>query len=92
MKVSFVLASNPSEAFSGVVSDVAPGSNVDEQANENVVRVNVTIPPEEFSKISNVMPGTTVIGHIHVGRASIGYCKLYEFFDWTQRMWFKFVS
>lgn len=92
MEVSFVLASNPSEVFRGTVSEVSPNSNVDDLENENVVRVRIELTKEEVEKIKTVKPGTTVTGHIHCGRASIGYCKLYEFFDWTQRMWFKFVS
>lgn len=92
MDVSFVLASDPARVRRGIVVDVAPSSNVDDRENENVVRVRIRLSDGEFAKIGNVRPGTTVMGHVHCGRASIGYCKLYEFFDWTQRMWFRFVA
>ena len=92
MNVSFVLASNPTEVLRGTVFEVSPKSNIDDQNRENVIRIRTKISDQEFVKIQGVKPGTTVIGHVHCGRASIGYCKLYEFFDWTRRMWFKFVS
>ena len=92
MKASFVLASNPREVFEGNITEIAPGSNVDDKDNENVVRVRIRLTQEEFQKIQFAKPGTTIIGHVYCGRASIGYCKLYEFFDWTQRMWFRFIS
>lgn len=92
MKASFVLASNPRQVFEGSISEISPNSNIDDKDDENVVRVRIRLTKEEFTKIQIAKPGTTVIGHVYCGRASIGYCKLYEFFDWTQRMWFRFVS
>jgi len=70
---------------------VSPSSNVDDKEHKNVVRVRIRLSEEVYAKMQSAKPGTTVIGHVHCGRASIGYCKLYEFFDWAQRMWFRFV-
>ena len=72
--------------------DVSPSSDVDDKDNDNVVRVRVRLSDETYAKIGSAKPGTTVIGHVHCGTASIGYCKLYEFFDWVQRAWFQFVA
>jgi hypothetical protein len=90
--VSFVLASDPTTVFRGTAFEVSPASNVDDKESENVVRVRVKLSDSEFAKMDRVKPGTTVIGHVHCGRASLGYCKLFEFFDWARRTWFKFVA
>ena len=92
MDVSFVLASDASQVFNGTVFEVSPNSDVDDKENENVVRVRIRLTESEFAKINTVKPGTTVIGHVHCGKTSLGYSKLFEFFDWTRRVWFKFVS
>ena len=92
MDVSFVLASDASRVFFGTVFEVSPNSEVDDKENENVVRVRIRLTESEFAKINTVKPGTTVIGHVHCGKTSLGYSKLFEFFDWTRRIWFKFIS
>ena len=92
IETSFVLASNATAVYRGTVIEVAPSSNVDDRENENVVRVRVRLDDDEFEKMKSVKPGTTVIGHVHCGRVSLGYSKLYEFIDWTRRIWFKFIS
>ena len=92
MLVSFLLSSDATRVFQAPVIDVSPSSDVDDKDNDNVVRVRVRLSDETYAKIGSAKPGTTVIGHVHCGTASIGYCKLYEFFDWVQRAWFQFVA
>ena len=92
MMVSFVLSSDSTRVYQAPVIHVSPTSEVDDKDSENVVRVRVRPSDETFSKIAGLKPGTTVIGHVHCGTASIGYCKLYEFFDWIQLAWFQFIA
>jgi multidrug efflux pump subunit AcrA (membrane-fusion protein) len=92
MVASFVLTSDATRVYRGHVIEVAPSSNADDKQQENVVRVRVRLTEEARDEIRGAKPGTSVIGHVHCGRASIGYCKLYEFFDWMQRVWFRFVA
>lgn len=89
IKTSYVLASNPTDVKYGTVREVSKSADVDEELG-NIVRVYADLDetPEESTP---VRPGTEVIAQIHVGNASIGYCKLYEFFDWVNRTWFRFT-
>jgi hypothetical protein len=84
LRTSYVLASDPLRVRSGVVKDVSPSSDVVE-GDGNVVRVRVHIEGEE---LMNARAGTSVIAHVHCGRRSLGFSKLYEFFDWSRRTWF----
>lgn len=91
IKTTYVLASHPTLVREGFVREIARSADVDEQAG-NIIRVYVDInPASEPESDIRTRPGTEVIAHIHTGRASIGYCKLYEFFDWARRLWFKYV-
>lgn len=81
---SYVLKSEPTRIHSGVVRDVAASANVHDE-DGNVVRVYVDL---DKTPAGRVRPGTEVIAHVHAGRHSLGYCKLYEFFDWIHRMSF----
>jgi multidrug efflux pump subunit AcrA (membrane-fusion protein) len=92
MVVSFVLTSDATRVFQAPVIDVSPSSDVDDKDSENVVRVRVRLDEATYAELGKAKPGTTVIGHVHCGTASLGYCKLYEFFDWIQRVWFQFVA
>lgn len=92
MMASFVLTSDATQVYQGTVLAVSPNSHVDDKESENVVRVRVSLSEETFAKIVGTKPGTSVIGQVHCGNASIGYCKLYEFFDWIHREWFRFVA
>lgn len=92
MTVSFVLASNPTEVLYGTVGDVSPLANVSDEDDENVIRVTVQLDEGQAARLDSPRAGTTVIGHVHCGKASLAYCKLYEFFDWVRRVWFKFVA
>ena len=87
-----MLTSDATQVYQGVVTQVASSSNEDDKDQENVVRVHVRLADDAMAKIKGAKPGTSVIGHVRCGRASIGYCKLYEFFDWIQRTWFRYVA
>ena len=89
---TFVLTSDATQVYQGVVTKVASSSNEDDKDQENVVRVHVRLADDAMDKIKGAKPGTSVIGHVRCGRASIGYCKLYECFDWIQRTWFRYVA
>ena len=91
-KATYVLASEPTRVFEGSIREVAQRADIDEELG-NVVRVYVDLEnsTEVANPIADVRPGTEVIAHIHVGKASIGYCKLYEFFDWVNRTWFRYL-
>ena len=69
------------------VVDVAPGTFVDEEARDNVLRLRAHV--DDATLTQQPKPGTTVISQIACGRASIAYCKAYEFVDWFRRIWFK---
>jgi multidrug resistance efflux pump len=92
VNASFVLTSDVSVVYQGQVVEVAPSSNVDDKELESVVRVRIEMPDDALAGLGPVKPGTSVIGHVCCGRASLGYCKLYEFFDWARRMWFRFIA
>lgn len=89
-KATYVLASEPTKVYSGQVRDWSRRADVDEKLG-NVVRVYVDANGLEEGATQSLRPGTEVIAQIHVGRRSLGYCKLFEFFDWVQRVWFKYV-
>ena len=88
-QVTYCLASNPSQFMEGSVRQIAPAANLNEQ-DGNVLRALVDLQDHPHSSQSIARPGTEVVAQIHAGRRSIGYCKLYEFFDWTRRVWFQF--
>jgi multidrug efflux pump subunit AcrA (membrane-fusion protein) len=92
MLASFVLTSDATQIHQAQVIEVSPNSNVDDKESENVVRVRLRLAKDAMVGIADAKPGTSVIGHVHCGNASIGYCKFYEFFDWVQRVWFQFVA
>ncbi|WP_417748679.1 biotin/lipoyl-binding protein [Rosistilla oblonga] len=90
LKTSYVLASHPTLVREGMIREIARSADVDEDQG-NIIRVYVDIGKQPADSEVRTRPGTEVIAHIHVGRSSIGYCKLYEFFDWAKRIWFKYV-
>lgn len=89
-KATYVMASEPTKVYTGRVRDWSRRADVDEELG-NVVRVYVDANGLADGLTDSLRPGTEVIAHIHVGRRSLGYCKLFEFFDWVQRVWFKYV-
>ncbi|QDV71641.1 HlyD family secretion protein [Rosistilla carotiformis] len=90
LKTSYVLASHPTLVREGTIREIARSADVDEDQG-NIIRVYVDIGKQPTDSEIRTRPGTEVIAHIHAGRGSIGYCKLYEFFDWAKRTWFKYV-
>ena len=89
-QATYVLASEPTKVYSGAVSDFSRRADVDEKLG-NIVRVYVDAKGLDDGVTSSLRPGTEVIAQIHVGKHSLGYCKLFEFFDWVQRVWFKYA-
>ena len=88
-KVTYCLASNPEVKHNATLREIASQADVDGKVG-NVVRAYADIPVGDSDIFAK--PGTEVLAHIHAGRRSIGYCKLYEFIDWTKRSWFRYVN
>ena len=88
-RATYVVASQPDSVYEATVYSVAKTAVVDEQ-DGNVVFVSAkldTAPSDQEA----VRSGVNVVSYIHVKRASLGYCKLYEFFSWARRMWFSYT-
>jgi multidrug efflux pump subunit AcrA (membrane-fusion protein) len=86
LPVSFVLSSRPTIVGQATVRDVSLGADVDPK-DGNIVRVIAALDDQQRLRLAP-KAGTTVIAHVHCGKRSWAYCKLYEFFDWTRRIWF----
>lgn len=90
-KVTYCLASKPTEKRIGAVREIAQSANLDDKEG-NVLRVYVDLNDHPIEVGMQARPGTEVIANVHAGRYSIGYCKVYEFIDWTRRVWFQYAG
>lgn len=87
LRITYVRTSDPETHFEAVVCHVQENLEVGPK-EESVLPVQGDVPREV---VDATKPGTPVVAKIHCGRVSIGYAKLYEFFDWVQRIWFTYV-
>jgi biotin carboxyl carrier protein len=90
LAASYVLASHPTNIHHGRVREVSRSADIHEK-DGNIVRVYVELDHHPGKNEVRTRPGTDVVAHIHVGRASVGYCKFYELCDWVNRQYFKYV-
>ncbi|HMO15345.1 MAG TPA: HlyD family efflux transporter periplasmic adaptor subunit [Pirellulaceae bacterium] len=80
LQVSFLIASAPSEMFTGEVSEIAK-TTIDDPLLGRVVRVKVKIldPNVNFRQVR-----TEVKAKIHLGKSSLGYIWLHDLFDFVR--------
>ena len=87
LEITYVCASNPNELMEGEVCHVPENLEVGSN-DEAILPIKAALSRDATLHIK---PKTSVVAKIHCGRCSLGYAKLYEFFDWVQRTWFEFV-
>ncbi len=76
VQIDYVLATDPSAAFRGQLSEIAPAAQVQENGKRTVsLRANVQIDT------SKATPSATAIAKIHCGRRALGYVWLRDLFE-----------
>lgn len=89
--VTYVLESHPTSQHQGWLIDFLPVAEADEDVGTYVLlRVATDMSTEEHREL-RTLPGTSVIGKVHCGHHSLGYCKLHEAIEWWQRFSFKWL-
>lgn len=89
--VRYVAVSDPGRMRLAHVSKIALSVDSGNQAGAVLPVDAKPIDTASEMKATGLRPGTAVIARVHCGRASFAYCKLYEFFDWFRRGWFRYV-
>ncbi|MCH7727033.1 MAG: HlyD family efflux transporter periplasmic adaptor subunit [Planctomycetes bacterium] len=88
LRVKYILATDPGTDRSGIVEKVELVAQVHGDEG-NAVRIQVSIEVDDARHpILNPRPGSTVIGHVHCGRRSLGYVWFHEAGEAIQRFWF----
>lgn len=83
LDVSYVLATDPGERFSGHLRDLASSTDVDEAGRVKVWAV-VEIAD---ANLPQRQPGATVIAKIHCGRRAVGYVWFRPLIEAIQARW-----
>lgn len=83
MRVSFVLATDPSVTYEGHLEQIANRVELDEN-RRNTVKVVVRINKDDLPA-DLLRPGASVTVRIHCGERSLGYVWFHDVWEWFQR-------
>lgn len=87
LKVTYIQSSSPGVQHPASVQHI-PGNFEVGADEELVLPVRARLPSDPPSDLK---PGTPVVAKVHCGSVSLGYAKLYEFYDFARRIWFTYV-
>ncbi|MEZ6091486.1 MAG: biotin/lipoyl-binding protein [Pirellulaceae bacterium] len=83
LETTYILSSHPSQIRTGTIQQIALESKASVDAADTV-RLDFDLGTQTEPRDTLPRAGTPVIARVHIGRRSIGYCKLYEFFHWAK--------
>ncbi|XZE53664.1 efflux RND transporter periplasmic adaptor subunit [Planctomycetaceae bacterium SH139] len=88
--VDFILATNPSESFSGKLdTDAIEQRTSTDKDDGEVVRMKVTLDKEVQEQLqADLRPGAKVIADVRVGKRASGYVLGYEIYEWLCKFFF----
>jgi multidrug efflux pump subunit AcrA (membrane-fusion protein) len=86
LPVTFILATKPSEEFTGEVIEIGETAEVRGEEG-NTVKMRVRFDQdliEQNQAFTGIRPGATVTAKVYCGRASVGYVWLHDLVGWVQ--------
>jgi hypothetical protein len=83
LRVSFLLATNPSETLYGRVQRISLATDRDADGEATVL---LTVVPDQPIE-SGARPGAGVVANIHCRNTSLGYVWLHELLDTVRTTW-----
>lgn len=87
LQITYVHTTDPTKHYQASIAHVP--ENLEIGSNQEAVLPAKGSLPQDNIRFAK--PGTPVVAKIHCGSVSLGYAKLYEFYDWAKRMWFTYV-
>jgi hypothetical protein len=87
--VTTVLKSYPDAELTARLTSIAPIACQD-ALHGSFIRTYATVDAVNSLPHGSIKPGTEAIAHIEIGQRSLGYCLLFEFFDWVNRATFRY--
>ena len=87
LKVTCVLATDPSKSFTGTVLDVAKSTEVSQESGQTVT-IKVEIDPDTDPSFLHAR--SEVVGKVHCGRRSLGYVWFHQVGEFLNKnVWFR---